>query len=70
MTRDARFWRNVTIVGLIHLAILLGLFWWSRSPRSPAKDIVWTYTDDRPAGIHHFQILDTGGRKIEGRPLR
>jgi len=41
MTRDARFWRNVTIVGLIHLAILLGLFWWSRSPRSPAKDILW-----------------------------
>src|SRR5262249_42375732 len=41
MTRDARFWRNVTIVGRIHLAILLGLLWWSRSPRPPAKDIVW-----------------------------
>lgn len=37
---------------------------------TPAKEIVWTYTDDRPAGIHHFQILDTGGKKIEGRPLR
>ena len=41
MTRDARFWRNVTIVGLIHLAVLLGLLWWSRSPRVVPKDVVW-----------------------------
>ena len=34
------------------------------------KQIVWTYTDQRPAGIHHFQILDTNGKAIEGRPLR
>lgn len=34
------------------------------------KKIVWTYTDQRPAGIHHFQILDTNGKAIEGRPLR
>jgi TonB family protein len=41
MTRDARFWRNVTIVGLIHLVILFGLLWWSRArPRVP-KDVVW-----------------------------
>ncbi len=41
MTRDARFWRNVTIVGLIHVVVLLGLFWWSRSPSNVPKDIVW-----------------------------
>ena len=34
------------------------------------KEIVWTYTDQRGAGIHHFQILDTNGKRIEGRPLR
>ena len=34
------------------------------------KKIVWTYTDQRGAGIHHFQILDTNGKPIEGRPLR
>ncbi len=34
------------------------------------KKIVWTYTDDRKAGIHHFQILDTNGKKLEGKPLR
>ena len=35
------------------------------------KKIVWTYTDDRPrSGIHHFQILDTNGKPLEGKPLR
>jgi hypothetical protein len=34
------------------------------------KKIVWTYTDNRNFGIHHFQILDTNGKAIEGRPLR
>jgi hypothetical protein len=26
------------------------------------KKVVWTYTDGRKAGIHHFQILDAAGR--------
>ena len=34
------------------------------------KKIVWTYTDQRDAGIHTFQIMDTNGKPIEGRPLR
>jgi outer membrane protein assembly factor BamB len=34
------------------------------------KKVVWTYTDDRKAGIHHFQILDTSGKKLTGPPLR
>ena len=41
MPRDARFWRNVTIVGLIRVAVLLGLLWWSRSPSGVPKDVVW-----------------------------
>jgi hypothetical protein len=33
------------------------------------KKVVWTYTDDRKPGIHHFQILDSIG--IPGKnPLR
>ncbi len=34
------------------------------------KKIVWTYTDQRGPGIHHFQILDTNGKPVVGRPLR
>ncbi len=33
------------------------------------KKVVWTYTDDRKSGIHHFQILDAQG-KPEKHPLR
>jgi hypothetical protein len=41
MPKDARFWRNVTIIGLLHLAVLLGLLWWSRTPKRAPNDVVW-----------------------------
>lgn len=34
------------------------------------KKLVWTYSDDNRFGIHHFQILDTNGKALEGKPLR
>ena len=34
---------------------------------TPAKAVVWKYTDDLPDSIHHFQILDTDGKPIAGR---
>jgi len=34
------------------------------------KKIVWTHRNAKTPGIHHFQILDSNGKKIEGRPLR
>ena len=34
------------------------------------KKVVWTFRDAKSPGIHHFQILDTDGLPIEGRPLR
>lgn len=34
------------------------------------KKVVWTYTDERKSGIHHFQILDTNGKKLEGAAMR
>jgi hypothetical protein len=34
------------------------------------KKIVWTQTDDKKFGIHHFQILDTNGQPLAGPPLR
>jgi len=37
---------------------------------TPDKKIVWTYTDSRKSGIHHFQILDTNGKPLAGKPLR
>ena len=37
---------------------------------TPQKKVVWTWTDDLPHGIHHFQILDTQGQKLRGTPMR
>jgi hypothetical protein len=34
------------------------------------KKVVWTYSDDRSAGIHHFQILDAQGKPESPHPLR
>jgi acetyl esterase/lipase len=33
------------------------------------KKVVWTYTDSRKSGIHHFQILDSNG-KPEGKEMK
>jgi hypothetical protein len=37
---------------------------------TPDKKVVWTYTDDREHGIHHFQILDTNGKTLKGPAMR
>ena len=37
---------------------------------TPEKKIVWTYTHSQRPGIHHFQILNTNGKRLNGRPLR
>ena len=37
---------------------------------TPAKKVVWTFTEEKGPGIHEVQILDTNGKPIEGAPLR
>jgi hypothetical protein len=34
------------------------------------KKVVWTYKDGKKNGVHHFQILDTNGKPLEGTPLK
>jgi outer membrane protein assembly factor BamB len=34
------------------------------------KQVVWTHRNGEQAGIHHFQILDTNGKQLEGLPLK
>ncbi|MDQ6860516.1 MAG: TonB C-terminal domain-containing protein [Verrucomicrobiota bacterium] len=42
MSRDAKFWRNAAIVGLIHLIVLAGLARWSGSAGPPTiANVVW-----------------------------
>ena len=42
MSTDARFWRNVTLIALAHIAVLVGLIRWSHQTKSSnAQRIVW-----------------------------
>jgi outer membrane biosynthesis protein TonB len=53
MPKDSRFWRNVTLIALAHVALLLGLIRWSVEARSSsnAQSIVWiSGAEDLAAG--------------------
>jgi TonB family protein len=53
MSRDSRFWRNVTLIALAHVALLLGLIRWSVEARSSsnAQSVVWiSGAEDLAAG--------------------
>jgi TonB family protein len=42
MPRNARFWRNVTLIGLAHVAVIIGFVRWGReSENKNAQSIVW-----------------------------
>jgi outer membrane biosynthesis protein TonB len=43
MSKDARFWRNVTLIALAHVALIAGLIRWSVEARSSsnAQSVVW-----------------------------
>jgi TonB family protein len=42
MPKNARFWRNVTLIGLAHVVLIVGLIRWSRETKgSTAQSIVW-----------------------------
>jgi TonB family protein len=42
MPRDARFWRNVTMIAVAHVAIVVALVRWNRETRKPnLQSIVW-----------------------------
>jgi TonB family protein len=42
MRKNARFWRNVTLIGLAHVVLIIGLIHWSRQTKhSGASSIVW-----------------------------
>jgi TonB family protein len=42
MPRDARFWRNVTIIAVAHIAIIFTFVRWNRETRKPnLQSIVW-----------------------------
>lgn len=35
-----------------------------------AKEVVWSYRDEQPSGIHHFQVLTTNGEALDSPALK
>jgi TonB family protein len=46
MPRDARFWRNVTLIAVAHLAVIIALMRWNHETRKASlQSIVWMNAD-------------------------
>ncbi|MEY2440274.1 MAG: hypothetical protein QOI34_1659 [Verrucomicrobiota bacterium] len=42
MSKEPRFWRNVALIGLAHVAVVVGLFHWSQATKTPtAQSVIW-----------------------------
>ena len=52
MSKDARFWRNVILIALAHIALLAGLIRWSLQTKRPsnAQSIIWIGGAENGAG--------------------
>ena len=49
MRRTARFWRNVTLIALVHLGALIALLRWAGSSKiASAQEITWLNTGGEP----------------------
>jgi colicin import membrane protein len=50
MRRNARFWRNVTLIALVHLALLIALLRWAGGSKiASAQEITWLNTGSQPS---------------------
>src|SRR5207248_8782232 len=48
MRRDARFWRNVALITLVHVAALIALLRWAGASKiESAQEITWLNTGDK-----------------------
>jgi len=51
MPKDVRFWRNVAVIGIAHIALVTGLIHWSHQTKpAPSQSIVWMSGGDGESG--------------------
>ncbi|SRR6266487_1695627 len=74
--RDIRFWRNVTLIALAHVALIAGLIRWSVAARAStnAESIVWLGdAEDLTAGQSENEKAPSAEREshpVEPKPLK
>jgi outer membrane biosynthesis protein TonB len=71
---DIRFWRNVTLIALAHVALIVGLIRWSVAARAStnAESIVWLGSAEDLAAREHEEGPSTHreSHAVEPKPLK
>src|SRR4029453_12532679 len=75
MSKKPRFWRNVTLIALAHVALIAGLIRWSLAARSApdAESLVWLSAGDLEPGRSDNSVGSTSKISIpsvESEPLK
>src|SRR4029077_7931300 len=75
MSKNPRFWRNVTLIAVAHVALIAGLLRWSLAARSApdAESLVWLNAGDLEAGRSDNSVASSPRISIpsvESEPLK
>jgi len=74
MAKDRRFWRNVTLIALAHVALIAGLIRWSVAARAStnAENIVWLGSagDLSARENHEVPSAQRETHAVEPKPLK
>jgi len=75
MSKNPRFWRNVTLIAVAHVALIAGLIRWSLAARSApdAESLVWLNAGDLEAGRSDNSVASSPRISIpsvESEPLK
>jgi outer membrane biosynthesis protein TonB len=75
MSKKPRFWRNVTLIALAHLALIGGLIRWSVAARSApdAESLVWLSAGDLERGRSDNSVASSSKvsmPSVESEPLK
>src|SRR5258707_14208250 len=72
MRRNARFWRNVTLIALVHLGALVALLRWAGSSKiAAAQEITWFNTGGEPtetADLAKAEQTPTPDQELKSSP--
>jgi len=75
MSKKPRFWRNVTLIALAHVALIAGLIRWSLAARSApdAESLVWLSAGDLDPGRSDDSVASSSKisiASVESEPLK
>lgn len=68
MAKDARFWRNVSLIGLAHVVVLAGLIRWSRETKSSSRQTIFWMNGGAGDGVAETKSAAAPKRIKASRP--